>query len=209
MPSTWPKSARWWGARFSFDILQALSGEREHVLTQHLQKLVDAELLFQSGFIPEASYTFKHALIQDAAYNGMLKARRAELHERVAVTLEARETADHPEVVAYHYARAGKPAKAAELYRLAGRHAMARYANAEAIQHLEAALAQLRQIPASSDRDVAELAILTLLGPARNMIKGTWTPKPRSSSRAPRSCAGMSPIPSRSSSPWWVCPRPT
>ena len=165
------------GRRFSFEILQALSGEREHVLTQHLQKLVDAELLFQSGFIPEASYTFKHALIQDAAYNGMLKARRAELHERVAVTLEARETVDHPEVVAYHYARAGKPAKAAELYRLAGRHAMSRYANAEAIQHLEAALAQLRQLPASSDRDVAELAILTLLGPARNMINGYLDPE--------------------------------
>jgi len=160
------------GRRFSFEILQALSGEREHVLSQHLQQLVDAELLFQSGFVPEASYTFKHALIQDAAYNGMLKARRAELHERVAVILEAREAADHPEVVAYHYARAGKPAKAAELYRLAGRHAMARYANAEAVQHLEAALEQLRKVPESRDRDVAELGILTLLGPARNMIKG-------------------------------------
>ncbi len=165
------------GRRFSFEILQELSGEREHVLAQHLQKLVDAELLFQSGFIPEASYTFKHALIQDAAYNGMLKARRAELHERVAVTLETRETADHPEVVAYHYARAGKPAKAAELYRLAGRHAMARYANAEAIEHLEAAREQLRHVPASSDRDADELAILTLLGPARNMIKGYLDPE--------------------------------
>jgi len=133
------------GRRFSFEILQALSGEREHVLSQHLQKLVDAELLFQSGFVPDASYTFKHALIQDAAYNGMLRARRAELHEKVAVALDAREAADHPEVVAYHYARAGKSAKAAELYRLAGQQAMARYANAEAIQHLDAALEQLRK----------------------------------------------------------------
>jgi serine/threonine protein kinase len=165
------------GRRFSFEILQALSGEREHVLSQHLQKLVDAELLFQSGFVPDASYTFKHALIQDAAYNGMLRARRAELHEKVAVALDAREAADHPEVVAYHYARAGKSAKAAELYRLAGQQAMARYANAEAIQHLDAALEQLRQSPESMERDVDELAIVTLLGPARNMIKGYLDPE--------------------------------
>jgi class 3 adenylate cyclase len=180
------------GRRFSFEILQTLSGERERVLGQHLQKLVDAELLFQSGFIPEASYTFKHALIQDAAYNGMLRARRAELHEKVAVTLDAREAADHPEVVAYHYARAGKSAKAAELYRLAGREAMARYANAEAIQHLDAALEQLRQTPESSERDVAELAILTLLGPARNMIKGYLDPEAEAIlTRATELCRGV------------------
>ncbi len=165
------------GRRFSFQILQALTGEPEDVLSQHLQALVDAELLFQSGFVPESRYVFKHALIQDAAYNGMLRARRAELHERVAAALEAPETTDHPEVVAYHYARAGKATKAAELYRQAGRDAMARYANAEAIQHLEAGREQLRQLPEGNDRDVAELAILTLLGPARNMIKGYLDPE--------------------------------
>jgi serine/threonine protein kinase len=180
------------GRTFSFEIMQALSGEREHVLSQHLQKLVDAELLFQSGFVPEASYTFKHALIQDAAYNGMLRARRAELHERVALALEARESADHPEVVAYHYAHAGKPAKAAELYQRAGRHAMTRYGNTEAIQHLEAALEQLRQVPESSERDVAELSILTLLGPARNMIKGYLDPEAeRILTRATELCRGV------------------
>ena len=180
------------GRRFSFEILQALSGEREHVLSQHLQKMVDAELLFQNGFVPEASYTFKHALIQDAAYNGMLRARRAELHEKVAVSLDAREAADHPEVVGYHYARAGKAAKAADLYRLAGRQAMDRYANAEAIQHLDAALEQIRLCPESTERDVAELGILTLLGPARNMIKGYLDPEAEAIlTRATELCRGI------------------
>lgn len=165
------------GRRFSFEILQALTGEPEHVLGQHVQALVDAELLFQSGFVPESHYVFKHALIQDAAYNGMLRARRAELHERVATILEAGAIVDNPEVVGYHYARGGKAAKSAEFYRLAGRDAMARYANAEAIQHLEAAREQVRQLPEGSERDVAELGILTLLGPARNMINGYLDPE--------------------------------
>ena len=133
------------GRSFSYRVLAAVTGLDRGVLVPALNQLVDAELLFQRGEPPDAVYTFKHALVQDVAYESVLKSRMRELHARIAATIEESfpQVADsRPEAVARHYTEAALPRHALPYWERAADRAIARSANLEAIAHLEAALKQ-------------------------------------------------------------------
>src|SRR5919201_468897 len=111
------------GRTFSYELLQAVTPLDETVLQDALARLVDAELLYQRGVPPQATYLFKHALIQDAAYQSLLKRTRQQAHERIAGALEARfaDTVEaQPELLAHHYTEAGLSAPAVHFWQRAG-----------------------------------------------------------------------------------------
>ncbi|HKA65200.1 MAG TPA: adenylate/guanylate cyclase domain-containing protein, partial [Methyloceanibacter sp.] len=131
------------GREFSYSLLRALVGRDETALKDALAQLEDAELVFRRGDPPEAIYSFKHALVQEAAYENLLKSRRQILHRRIAETLRDRfqTTAEiQPEVVAHHFTQAGLSESAIEWRIKAGERALDRSANNEAIAHLEKAI---------------------------------------------------------------------
>ena len=136
------------GREFGYELLAAVSPLGEAELREALDQLVASELVFVRGAPPAATYTFKHALVQDAAYASLLKSRRQQLHARIARELEGRwpEVRDsRPELLAHHFAGAGVPDKAAAYGLDAGRAAFRRSAVAEAAVHLQRALGQLAQ----------------------------------------------------------------
>ena len=98
------------GREFAYEVIQAVAPVEEAMLRQGLMQLVDAELLYQRGLPPQARYTFKHVLIQEAAYQSLLRSTRRQYHRQIAQVLEERfpETAEnHPELLAHHYTEAG------------------------------------------------------------------------------------------------------
>ena len=124
------------GREFSYELLQAVSPWDEGTLQRGLHQLVAAEFLYQQGLPPQATYRFKHALIQDAAYQSLLRSTRQQYHQRIAQVLEARfpETAEtQPELLAHHYTEAGLSAQAIAYWQRAGQRAIERSANLEAI----------------------------------------------------------------------------
>jgi class 3 adenylate cyclase/tetratricopeptide (TPR) repeat protein len=157
------------GREFSYALLERVAKLPSDQLDEALDRLVASELVFQRGELPEAVYTFKHALIQDTAYEGLLHSRRAQIHQRIAETLE-REFAEaataRPEVVAHHYSRAGMPGKAAPLWLVAGKRALQEMALPESIAQLERALVDIRLLDAGPQRDAVELDARTTLGTA-------------------------------------------
>ena len=156
------------GREFSYELLAATAGLEEGVLRQGLARLVEAELLFERGVAPAATYTFKHALVQEAAYESLLKRTRQQLHGRVVDALATafpERAAAHPDVLAWHAEKAGRSDDAIAGYQRAGEHAQARSAHAEAGRHLRHALALLATEPAGEGRDAREAVLqLTLTG---------------------------------------------
>src|SRR5437762_303996 len=149
------------GREFAYDMISALAGLEDEILQSGLGQLVLDELLYQRGRPPRSRYIFKHALIQDAAYQSLLKRTRQQYHRQVAELLESNfaDTVEtNPELVAHHYSEAGLPAQAGKYWQRAGERAMQRSANQEAIGHLTAGLAQLAQLPETEDRAKQELA---------------------------------------------------
>ena len=135
------------GREFSYELLQAVSPLDEETLQQGLKQLVEAELVYQRGLPPQAHYLFKHALIQDTAYQSLLKSTRQQYHQQIAQVLEERfpETVEtQPELVAHHYTEAGLIAQAIPYWQQAGQRASQRSANVEAISspHQGAGVAQ-------------------------------------------------------------------
>ena len=127
------------GRGFSYVLLQSVAGLDEGALQASLDRLADADLLFVEGAPPQATYRFKHALIQDAAYDSLLKSRRQALHRRAAETL--RESASpEPEAIAHHFTEAGLDDLAIEWWGKAGDQALRRSAFQEAIAHLGKAI---------------------------------------------------------------------
>ncbi len=168
------------GREFSYELLQAVSPWDEGTLQRGLHQLVEAELLYQRGLPPQATYLFKHALIQDAAYQSLLRSTRQQYHQRIAQVLEARfpdlcET--QPELLAHHYTEAGFMAQAIPYWQRAGQRAVERSANLEAIGHLTKGLEVLVTLPETRERTQQELALLTTLGPAMIVIKGYGAPE--------------------------------
>ena len=111
------------GRRFTYQVLRAVSELDEATLKQEMEKLVGAEILFEEGAAPQAIYTFKHALIQDAAYQSLLKKKRVEFHQRIGETLETKfpETAEtEPTLLAQHFTEAGVTDKAIQYWQTAG-----------------------------------------------------------------------------------------
>jgi predicted ATPase len=128
------------GRQFSYELLWAVWPMDETTLRHGLSQLVDTELLYQSGVPPQATYLFKHALIQEAAYQSLLRSLRQQYHQQIARMLLERfpETvATQPELLAYHYTEAAQAAQAVPYWQRAGQLAIERSANVEAISHLE------------------------------------------------------------------------
>jgi tetratricopeptide (TPR) repeat protein len=147
-------------------LLQAVLPGSETELQSALAKLADAELIYARGIPPEATYQFKHALIQDAAYEALLKSRRKELHRRVAETIAEKFPAlaeAQPELVARHWTGAGEADPAIAAWQKAGAAADARGALTEAEEDFRQALAMLHTLPASAERDARELALVAVL----------------------------------------------
>jgi predicted ATPase len=156
-------------------LLQAVAPWDEATVRQALQQLVEAELLYQRGLPPQATYVFKHVLTQDAAYQSLLKRMRQQYHQQIAQVLEAQFpeiVTGQPELLAHHYTEAGLTAQAIPSWQRAGQHAIERSAHAEAIQHLTTGLALLGAQPESSARAQQELDLQLALGSALIATKG-------------------------------------
>ena len=150
------------GREFAYEVLQAVSPMEEATLQQGLAQLVDAELLYQRGLPPQARYMFKHALIQEAAYQSLLRSTRRQYHQQIAQVLEERfpETCEtHPELLAHHYTEAGLSAQAIPYWQRAGQRAIERSANIEAISHLTKGLEVLKTLPETPERTQQELTL--------------------------------------------------
>jgi class 3 adenylate cyclase/tetratricopeptide (TPR) repeat protein len=163
------------GRSFSHELISEVAQMPRDQVDQALAQLVRAELIFRRGTPPDAEYTFKHALVQDAAYSTLLRARRQQLHARIAATLEQRFNAfaiAQPAVMAQHYTEAGLPERALGYWLKAGQQAVARSAMAEAVAQLRKGLELLANVPESPLRSEQELNLLTALGPALIATKG-------------------------------------
>src|SRR5439155_20839941 len=126
------------GREFSYELLRAVAPWDEATVQRGLHQLVETEFLYQQGLPPQTTYVFKHALIQEAAYQSLLKSTRQQYHQRIAQVLEAQfpETAEaEPELLAHHYTEAGLIAQAVGYWQRAGQRAIERSANLEAISH--------------------------------------------------------------------------
>jgi class 3 adenylate cyclase/tetratricopeptide (TPR) repeat protein len=163
------------GREFSYPLLQAVAPIGERELKSALEKLGDAELIYARGITPDATYQFKHALIQDAAYEGLLKTRRRELHRRVAqmITEKFAEAAEaQPEVIARHWTEAGEADLALTAWNKAGDLAFERHSFREAEEQYRQALAILRTFPDSRKRDELELDILNRFAQVLQLSQG-------------------------------------
>ena len=168
------------GRSFHYDLLRAVASTDEGALQRALIRLAEADLLHHRGVPPDATYIFKHALIQDTAYQSMLVSRRRQLHSLIADTLveRFRETTDtQPEVVAHHYTEASLADRAVDYWLRAGQRAVERSGNLEAIAHLTKGLNVLSLQSAGRDRLERELALRTTLGPALMSTKGLGSPE--------------------------------
>ena len=163
------------GREFTYELLTAVSPLHEDTLQQGLRQLVEAELVFQSGLPPQARYLFKHALVQDTAYQSLLKSRRQQLHQRVAQVLVEKfpQTVEaQPELVAHHYTEAGLKEQAIPYWQQAGQRAIQRSANEEAVTHLTTGIELLQSLPETPERPLQELTLQTALGTALLVTKG-------------------------------------
>jgi TOMM system kinase/cyclase fusion protein len=168
------------GREFVYELLQAVSPVEERALQQGLAQLVEAELVYQRGLPPHSRYVFKHALIQDAAYQSLLKSTRQQYHQRIAQVLETQFPAiaePQPELVAHHYTEAGLSAQAIAYWQRAGQQASGRAAYVEAINHLTKGLALLDTLPDPSDRCQHELTLQITLGGPLIASKGFAAPE--------------------------------
>jgi class 3 adenylate cyclase/predicted ATPase len=163
------------GREFSYELLAAVSQVERRSLEQGLAQLASAGLVYQTGQPPQASYTFKHALVHESAYQSLLKSTRRALHERIARVLEERfpeRVASGPEEMARHCAAGGLIEEAIAYYQRAGEHATERSANDEAVGHLIRAIDLLGELPEGSHRNEWELVLQVSLGALLTAAKG-------------------------------------
>ena len=189
------------GREFTYELLQAIAPMEEATLQQGLARLVEAELLYQRGLPPQAQYMFKHALIQEGAYQSLLRSTRRQYHRQIAQILEEqspeiRET--QPELLAHHYTEAGLSTQAIPYWQQAGQRAIERSANIEAIGHLTKGLEGLKTLPATPERIQQELTLQLARGAALSMLKGfTATETEQAYSSARQLCQQMGDSPQR------------
>ena len=157
------------GREFGVDLLAVLTPLTEPRLHDALVDLVAAQILLRRGMGAEESFSFRHALLQDACYESMLRGTRQQLHARIAEVLLERfpdVVARQPELIAHHFSRALRHDLAVEHWMEAGRRASERSASVEAVRHLGNGLEALRQLPDDDTRARRELPLLTMLGAA-------------------------------------------
>ena len=168
------------GRQFSHELISAVAPMPQQQVDDALSQLVSAELIFRRGTPPDAEYTFKHALVQDAAYSTLLRSRRQQLHGRITATLERQfpEIVDtQPEVLARHCAEAGLVEKAVGYWLKAGKQAVARSATVEAVAQLRKGLGLLASLPDSPWHQQQELDLQVALGPALFAASGFAAPE--------------------------------
>ncbi|SEF15007.1 Double zinc ribbon [Rhizobiales bacterium GAS191] len=168
------------GREFSFELVASLTGLSERALAQALEQLVSAELMYRRGAPPDAIYTFKHALVQDAAYATLLRGKRQELHARIADVLEAKfpETVEtEPEILARHCTEASLTERAVAYWKQAGERAAKRSANVEAAAHLRRGLQLIEALPDRAEHADAELGLLISLGPVLMTTRSSAAPE--------------------------------
>jgi class 3 adenylate cyclase/tetratricopeptide (TPR) repeat protein len=168
------------GREFSYELLRAVAPVSETDLHAALTKLVEAEILYQRGVGEQARYFFKHALIQDTAYQSLLKSTRQQYHQQIAQVLEKRfpETVEtQPELVAHHYTEAGLIAQAIPYWQKAGRKAVQRSADVEAVSHLTKGLELLETLAETPERIQHELTLQLALSTALMAVKGFAAPE--------------------------------
>src|SRR5450755_4403533 len=139
------------GRSFTYGLLRAVSAMEDGPLQMALERLAEADILLVEGLPPESDYRFKHALIQDAAYENLLKSRRQVLHRRVAAALldNLAATAAEPELLAHHFTQAGRTEAAIEWWGKAGQRSLESSALVEAVEQLTRAIAQIASLPAT------------------------------------------------------------
>src|SRR5262249_27596838 len=165
---------------FFFFLLRTAVGRDESALKNALAQLEQAGLVFRRGEPPEAVYSFKHALVRDAAYESLLKSRRQQLHGQIARALEERfpdVVASEPEIVARHFTEAGLIEPAISYWLKAGNLALSRSANAEAVKHLRHGIELTQSLAPSAERVRKELDFYLALGPAVAATEGDAAPE--------------------------------
>jgi predicted ATPase len=168
------------GREFSYELLCAVYGDDGPVLSEQLERAVASGLLHQHGTPPKATFVFKHALVQETAYQSLLRKTRQQYHQRVAAALENqfRETTEQkPELLAHHHTEAGNVAKAIPYWRTAAGCAITRAAFPEAVSHLTRALQLIETLSDDSDRDHQELALQSELGMTLQARRGYAAPE--------------------------------
>ncbi len=168
------------GREFSYDLLAAVATVDEATLQAELGKLVEAEILYAKGRPPRCSYLFKHALLEDALYNTLVKGKRQQFHRRVALAMEARlelPGATQPELLAHHFTEAGLLDQAIGYWLKAGLRSRERSAEVEAIVHLRKGLELVDSLEESPARDARRLELLSPLGVAYLAVRGYAAPE--------------------------------
>jgi class 3 adenylate cyclase/tetratricopeptide (TPR) repeat protein len=167
------------GSGFSYDLISEASSLDQYSLRRDLTALVEADLLYHTDGDSESDYEFKHALIRDAAYDSLLKSKRREYHRLIAEALEERlrDSIDtRPELIAHHYTEAGLKEKAIPYWHQAGKQAIARSANVEAIEHLRKGIGLVKTLQESPERSRTELDLQIALSDPLIMQHG-WGSK--------------------------------
>ena len=168
------------GREFSYALLRAVSRLPEDELQAALARLVASELVFQRGTPPDAVYSFKHALVQDAAHGSLLRSSRQQLHAQIAEALETHSPElmeTQPELFAQHYAEAGLVEKSVAFWGKAGHRSAARSAMAEAAAQFQKGLDQLALLPDIPERQRQELEFCSALGAVLKLVKGSAAPE--------------------------------
>jgi class 3 adenylate cyclase/tetratricopeptide (TPR) repeat protein len=168
------------GREFSYELLAAVATLGETALQAELAKLLRAEILYQKGRLPRCSYVFRHALLEDALYNSLVKSKRQQFHGRIADVLEARlmqSAATQPELLAHHFTEAGLTDRAVHYWLKAALRSRERSAEIEAISHLTRAQVVLLTLAESPERDARELELLIPLGTAYIASRGYAAPE--------------------------------
>jgi predicted ATPase len=169
------------GRSFSYELISAVAGMPQQKLDEALGQLAGAELILRRGTPPDAEYTFKHALVQDAAYSTLLRRSRQQLHARVAATLESHfpeAIAAEPSLLARHCTEAGLTEKAISYWIKAGQQSISRCAMNEAVAQLRKGLNLLSSIPEGAARQEQELDLQIMLGHALMAARGLAAPEP-------------------------------
>jgi class 3 adenylate cyclase/predicted ATPase len=183
------------GREFSHELLAAVSPLSEDKLGEALEHLVSSELVFRRGTPPDAAYSFKHALVQDAAYQSLLKSKRQQLHARIAEVLKEsfpQSVEAEPGLLAHHCTEGGLRAQAVICWQRASQQAAERSAYAEALAQADKGLAVLKDEPATPDRDRAELQLQLVRAGALRGIEGLSFPEVgRAFARARQLCTAL------------------
>jgi predicted ATPase len=177
------------GRDFSYKLLREIAGLREVPLQAALERLAEADILLVQGLPPEADYRFKHALIQDAAYENLLKSRRQVLHRLVGETLRDKfvgTAAPEPELLAYHFTQAGMIETAIEWWGKAGQRSLERSALTEALEQFIRAIAQVEALPSTAARRHEQIKLQVALIIPLMHIKGYAAPETKAAAERAR-----------------------